>query len=100
MKLIEVSFEGELVLRPDSFEALNELSRPSVTLGMVEPPLTDARELGFEPPGDHIHRDTSNGISNTSDSTEPRSPIAVVVDAGNLLCCNGWVPRSWKQRRY
>jgi hypothetical protein len=48
-----------------------------VPLSMLEPPLSNTGELRLEPSGYDVHGD---------------SAIAIVVDAGNLLCCDSWVP--------
>lgn len=97
MELIEVAFEGEFVCCPDSFETFDKLSAASVdivsellsskrgvtlpiTLGVLEPPLSNAREFCLEPTGYHIDRDTSIGI---------------VVYACDLLGCDCGVPWTW-----
>lgn len=48
VELVEVAFESEFLLRPDAFQALDELAAAAVAFGVVEPPLADGGELGSE----------------------------------------------------
>ncbi len=53
-----------------------------ITLSVLQPPLSDASELCFEPARDYVYRDSS---------------IGVMIDACNLLCSNSWIPRTWEK---
>jgi hypothetical protein len=57
--LIEVTLEVELVLRPDSLQARDEFPASSIPFAMIQPPLTNTRELLLEPTGHDIHGDAS-----------------------------------------
>lgn len=82
MELVEVAFECEFLLRPDPTQTFDELSAPSVALGVLEPPLSDAGEFCFEPARDDV---------------DGNAPVGVVIDAGDLLRCYGGVPWSWEK---
>lgn len=45
VELVEVTLEGELLVGPDTLQTCDEFFAAAVTLGVVEPPLTDAGEL-------------------------------------------------------
>jgi hypothetical protein len=45
VELVEVTLEGELFFSPDTLEALNEFLASSVSLTVIQPPLTDTSEL-------------------------------------------------------
>ena len=45
VELVEVSFVRERIVRPDAFEALDELAAAPVALCVVKPPLANAVEL-------------------------------------------------------
>ena len=45
VELVEVSIVGELVIRPDTFQAFDEFTAPAVAFSVVEPPLANAGEL-------------------------------------------------------
>ena len=49
---------------------------------MFKPPLPDAGEFGFEPPGHDVHGNATAGV---------------VVDASDLFGCDSWVPWSWEK---
>lgn len=82
VELVEVALESELVFRPDALETLDELAAAAVSLGVVEPPLSDGSEFGLEPAGYNVDGDTA---------------VGVVVDRSNLLGCYCRVPWAWKQ---
>ena len=62
MELIEITGESELFLGPDPLETTNELIGASIAFAVVQPPLTDARELGLKPARHHIHCDPSDYV--------------------------------------
>lgn len=45
MELIEITFEVELLLGPDALQASDEFPAPTVSLGMIQPPLANRCEL-------------------------------------------------------
>lgn len=45
LELVEIATVGEGILSPDALETLDELPATAVSLGVVEPPLSDAGEL-------------------------------------------------------
>lgn len=47
MKLIEIPAEGELILCPDALETCDKFSAASVSLCMIQPPLSDRGEFGL-----------------------------------------------------
>ena len=77
MELVKVSLEGEFFARPDAFQASDEFAAATVSFAVVQPPLSDRGEFGFEPARDDV---------------DGYPAFAVVVDAGDLLGGYGWVP--------
>jgi hypothetical protein len=49
---------------------------------VLEPPLSYTGELGLEPPGNDVDRDTT---------------VGVVIDACYLLSCNSRIPGAWQK---
>ena len=70
MELVEVAFEGEFIFCPNTLQTLDELSGSSVSLAVVQPPLTDRSELGLEPPGHDIDGDSTGLVSKVSDQLD------------------------------
>lgn len=68
---------------PDPSQALNELLAPTISFSMLQPPLANTGELGFELSADYVHGD---------------STVRVVVDACDLLCGDGRIPRTGENR--
>lgn len=79
----KVAAESKAIIAgsPDALEGADELVGASVALGVLQPPLPDARKFAFVPAGDNVHGDAS---------------VGVVVNTGKLLRCDGRIPRPGK----
>lgn len=115
--LVEVTAEVEVVFGPDTLQGSYELITSSaddlvhvsrrhkqdyipISLTMVKPPLTDGRELALEPSRHHVYRDTPASVScNISVFSIANLPLSVLIDTGDLLCCNSRIPRARQQSR-
>ena len=61
VEAVEVTAEGEVVLRPDSFERADELLGATIALVVVEPWLADGPELTAEPAADDVDSGAAAG---------------------------------------
>ena len=63
--LVEVALEVKFVFCPNALQASDEFIASSISLSVIQPPLTDASEFLFEPTGDDIYRDASDTVRKT-----------------------------------